>query len=242
MVDSSIEVGQAGQRDRKVLWVEFAIVSIFVYGVGLALQWLPLGGPSVAVDPPLRLAEELGKLLPILFIVAVADGTVGTIGLKRPVWRMDLVVLVALAAVLYLLARLPVWMFSRIQLFEWAGLFHTNRRPYEFDGLTTFYSVIPATIASCMFQEVFARGYVIGRLRELIGGTWVPLIISTCMFGAWHMYQGPVGLAQTSIMGFVFGLIYIRTGRLWPMIVVHTINNLLFQWLLYNAYSHVILH
>jgi membrane protease YdiL (CAAX protease family) len=72
-------------------------------------------------------------------------------------------------------------------------------------------------------EEVAFRGYVLTRLRLLgrFNSWWIPILISSLAFGACHTYQGLAGFIVITIYGAMFGLLYIRTGSLWPCILAH---------------------
>jgi hypothetical protein len=40
---------------------------------------------------------------------------------------------------------------------------------------------------------------------------------------SFHLYQGPGRIPRFAILGLVFTFFYIRTGRLWPLIVAHAL-------------------
>jgi len=68
---------------------------------------------------------------------------------------------------------------------------------------------------------VIVIGYLLTRLRQLgVGGTRA-LAYSSVLRGAYHLYQGfSAGLGNLA-MGVVFGIVWRRSGRLWPLIVAH---------------------
>ena len=51
---------------------------------------------------------------------------------------------------------------------------------------------------------------------------------SAILFGLMHYYQGPAGVISIGVMGLVYALVYVRRGRIWPLIVGHA---------LYDAWS-----
>lgn len=78
-------------------------------------------------------------------------------------------------------------------------------------------------------EEIAFRGYLMTRLR-LIGrfNSWlVPTIISTVVFAACHTYQGFPNAVQVGTYGLLLSLLYIRTKRLWPCIIAHSLQDLL---------------
>ncbi len=52
---------------------------------------------------------------------------------------------------------------------------------------------------------------------------WLILILSACLFGLIHTYQGPVSVVAIAIQGFLYGWYYQRFGRVWPMIIGHAL-------------------
>ena len=41
--------------------------------------------------------------------------------------------------------------------------------------------------------------------------------------GSYHLYQGFGGFVGNLVMGLIFGRIWQRTNRLWPLIIAHTL-------------------
>jgi membrane protease YdiL (CAAX protease family) len=52
------------------------------------------------------------------------------------------------------------------------------------------------------------------------------LILSSCVFGFAHLYQGVVGIVQTTILGAIFGLVFIVTGSLLLPMILHVLIDL----------------
>ncbi len=72
-----------------------------------------------------------------------------------------------------------------------------------------------------VYEELFARGFLLSRCRELLGGVWGPVLLSSFLFGWGHAYQGWIGVAQTSLVGVVLAAFTIRWRTLWPAIIAH---------------------
>jgi membrane protease YdiL (CAAX protease family) len=53
------------------------------------------------------------------------------------------------------------------------------------------------------------------------------MIISACLFGLVHLYQGPVSASWTAIFGLIMALYYFQFGRAVPLILVHYLTNAL---------------
>jgi membrane protease YdiL (CAAX protease family) len=70
-------------------------------------------------------------------------------------------------------------------------------------------------------EEVIVVGYLLTRLRQLRVHPAVAVFCSSLLRGAYHLYQGfGAGLGNVA-MGLVFGYVWNRAGRLWPLIVAH---------------------
>ncbi|MCE7004952.1 CPBP family intramembrane metalloprotease [Kibdelosporangium philippinense] len=72
-------------------------------------------------------------------------------------------------------------------------------------------------------EEVLVIGYLITRLRQLGFGENKSLIVSSVLRGSYHLYQGFGGFVGNVVMGLVFGRIWQKTNRLWPMVIAHTL-------------------
>lgn len=70
-------------------------------------------------------------------------------------------------------------------------------------------------------EEIIVVGYLYNRLRLLGWTPWVIILAAALLRGTYHLYQGWGGFAGNIAMGVIFGLIYVRTGRLLPLIVAH---------------------
>ncbi len=72
-------------------------------------------------------------------------------------------------------------------------------------------------------EEALVIGYLITRLRQL---NWSPgwaVLAAAVLRGSYHLYQGYGGFVGNAIMGLVFGLAFLRWRRLGPLIVAHTL-------------------
>lgn len=77
------------------------------------------------------------------------------------------------------------------------------------------------------WEELVFRGFILGRLRaafsleEPLRRDLSAVLITSLIFGFGHGYQGPFGLAQTSLVGVVLGLVTLWRGSLWPALFAH---------------------
>lgn len=75
-------------------------------------------------------------------------------------------------------------------------------------------------------EEACFRGYLMTRLRAVIGRSWGwPVFLATLSFAAGHTYQGWGGLIVIFVYGLMFCALFLRTGSLWPGIFAHIIQD-----------------
>ncbi|PQM44436.1 hypothetical protein C1Y40_05403 [Mycobacterium talmoniae] len=137
------------------------------------------------------------------------------IGLGRFRWRADLLGGVGLAALIGV-PGLGLYLVGR-----WLGL-NANVVP---SGLGDTWWRVPMLVAAAFAngwaEEVIVVGYLLTRLRQLRVRPVLALLCSSLLRGAYHLYQGfGAGLGNLA-MGLVFGYVWRRTGRLWPLVIAH---------------------
>ncbi|MGI8992779.1 MAG: CPBP family intramembrane glutamic endopeptidase [Nocardioidaceae bacterium] len=94
-------------------------------------------------------------------------------------------------------------------------------------GLTDHWWTIPvlvlAAAQNAVLEEIVVVGYLMTRLRELGFDAWPTLAASALLRGSYHLYQGFGAFVGNAVMGLVFGYFYQRRGRVLPLIVAHTV-------------------
>ena len=83
--------------------------------------------------------------------------------------------------------------------------------------------LILAALQNALLEEIVAIGYLMERLREL---RWSPVAIvaaSALLRGSYHLYQGFGPFVGNAVMGVVFAEYYRRRRRVMPLVVAHTI-------------------
>jgi membrane protease YdiL (CAAX protease family) len=74
---------------------------------------------------------------------------------------------------------------------------------------------------NAILEEVVAVGYLIRRLEQIGWAGGAALAASAVLRGTYHLYQGWGGFVGTLLLGGIFGLVYLRWRRVWPLIVAH---------------------
>jgi membrane protease YdiL (CAAX protease family) len=83
--------------------------------------------------------------------------------------------------------------------------------------------LVGSAVANAVLEETVVVGYLVTRLREL--GLALPWVVgvSAVLRGTYHLYQGFGGFVGNVIMGVVFALFFLRTRRLLPLVIAHTL-------------------
>lgn len=83
--------------------------------------------------------------------------------------------------------------------------------------------LILAAAQNAILEEVVMVGYLMTRLRDM--GWRVGAIIgaSALLRGSYHLYQGFGGFVGNAVMGVIFALFYLRTRRVLPLVIAHTL-------------------
>ena len=94
-------------------------------------------------------------------------------------------------------------------------------------NLTSQWWTIPvlllAAAQNALLEEVVMIGYLFARWHQAGWSTRTVLLASALIRGSYHLYQGFGGFAGNAIMGLVFGWVYTRTKRVGPLVVAHTL-------------------
>ena len=225
-------------EQRRAVRIEIAIVlalsfALSAYTAVLHLiegVLLGLSGQTVALNPSrspfgfIDLGLNLAAVIQLLawgslavYLLWRSGFGPARIGLGRIRWRPDVLGGVGLAA----LIGIP-----GLALYQIARLLGVNAavEPAElYDTWWRIPTLLLLAFANGWAEEVIVVGFLLTRLKQLRINPWLALAISSLLRGAYHLYQGfGAGLGNVA-MGMIFGYAWQRTGRLWPLIVAHTL-------------------
>jgi CAAX protease family protein len=221
---------------RRGLRIEIVVVLAVTFGLSaytallnlIEAVLLGLAGQTVALNPrrsPFDLID-LGLNLAVIFQL-IAWGALAVyllwrsgfepiqIGLGKLHWRPDILGGIGLAALIGL-PGLGLYVAARA-----LGL-SAHVEPVElYDTWWRLPVLLIAAFANGWAEEVIVVAFLLTRLRQLRVNPLVALLASSLLRGAYHLYQGfSAGLGNVA-MGLVFGYVWRRTGRLWPLIIAH---------------------
>ena len=83
--------------------------------------------------------------------------------------------------------------------------------------------LVLSAVTNATLEEVVVVGYLVTRLRQLSRGPVWAVGAAALLRGAYHLYQGFGAFVGNAVMGVVFGWFFLRTRRVMPLIVAHTI-------------------
>ncbi|MFB8761496.1 CPBP family intramembrane glutamic endopeptidase [Nocardiopsis alba] len=74
-----------------------------------------------------------------------------------------------------------------------------------------------------VLEEVIVVGYLLHRLAQTGWSPWKAVLASSVLRAFYHLYQGVGMFFGNLVMGLVFGWFYLRYGRVMPLVVAHTV-------------------
>jgi uncharacterized protein len=222
--------------DRRSLSVEIVLVLLLslgasaVYAVVSLIAKMTAGplssqtatlNPSVSPRPYLDLPYQLLGIVFALVPVALAVFLLGPsrsglgIDLRHP--AADAGWGVALAAAIGVPGLLLVWAAATLGL-------NAQIVPAALQPVWWAVPVlILKAIENAVLEEVIVVGYLMTRLRQMRLRPWHVVAISAVLRGSYHLYQGFGAFVGNAVMGVVFALFFLRFKRVTPLIVAHTL-------------------
>lgn len=76
---------------------------------------------------------------------------------------------------------------------------------------------------NAVLEETVVIGFTFAMLRRAGWGTGAVIVAAAVLRGSYHLYQGPSAFVTNALLGIVFGLVYLRTRRVMPFVVAHTL-------------------
>lgn len=98
-------------------------------------------------------------------------------------------------------------------------------------GANGGWSVLMLAVLAPIMEEVLFRGILLEAVREKYSSGRA-IVVSALMFGVIHII--PQQVVNAFVIGLILGFIYVRTNSLWPVIIIHALNNamayVIMQW------------
>jgi uncharacterized protein len=212
---------------RRRAWLEILLLLLIVAGSGLAVGVLgELFAGGLPAPVLLILQGVLVILVLTLLLARVGQGwrDVGLHSMQRgDVGRALLLLITCMGANLIVL--LIVFLTAPGPAHE-----HMNRlqdiAAIVADGLP-FAAIASTMLFVGVYEELTARGFLLARCLTAFDSVWAAVLVSSALFGLGHIYQGWIGVAQTTVIGVIFAVFTLRWATLWPAIMAHAALNTL---------------
>lgn len=83
--------------------------------------------------------------------------------------------------------------------------------------------LVLAAVGNALLEEVVMVGYLFTRWAQAGWSTATIIVTSALVRGSYHLYQGFGGFIGNVAMGLILGLVFVRTKRVMPLVVAHTV-------------------
>jgi uncharacterized protein len=209
--------------------VSAAVEAAIVLGIGSSpfIASAILSGGAGNVDAPL--ATELSDTL--IFGTLAVQLSLAVILLPIVRWRGWRIAQVAGAPEPPDIVRgTGVWLLSMAAYMVSFVLWHTvtpdtvdQLRHVVPTGSVSLAAAVSMSLVNPMFEEFLFLGFGVNALRRF--GLPVACAVSLALRTAAHLYQGPMAIVGILPLGLAYTVYYARTGRLWPVVVAHVIQD-----------------
>lgn len=81
------------------------------------------------------------------------------------------------------------------------------------------------SVAAGICEELLFRGLVPALVATLLHGPspWLVILLAAVAFGLAHAYQGVTGVVVTAVLGAILGAVYLSSGSLFLVMVLHAL-------------------
>jgi membrane protease YdiL (CAAX protease family) len=164
------------------------------------------------------LLESAITFLILAALLRLHGESVRSLGIQWESWKRNVLLGLALVPILFSINGVVIFVFR-----SYLPRYYSEHNPL-IENLHT-----PQQLALFIFSALVAggikeemqRAFIVNRFRTYLGGAWVGLLLWSIAFGAGHYVQGVQGIVIASMYGFLFGVIYLRSGSLIAPITAH---------------------
>lgn len=197
-------------------FIIFVLTDMLLLGIGQLLSLLP---PTL---PMLYLFEIILILIPVALVFFF--------GFSSAFKKGKL-----LRGLLYLLPFIVLQLFI-LMLFFVGNLKNTeaNWKPWYLVVYGVFSVVGVAVREECIFRATF-QNILAKKYANSVKGIWISASVSALIFGLTHVTNVFFGMNPLAVLsqvlsatclGLLFGAVYMRSGSIWALIIVHTLTDI----------------
>jgi len=207
---------------------EITLVLLLAFGTTVPGSLLALLSPeylAYRATPPINngallrsLFYELAAMSLLIPFLRARGWTRERLGV-RPTFR-DTVWGVGLLLICYAI----FYLFGTVLAYAWPALVVGISRMHLQSGHVDSLTILAISLVNPVYEELFVCGYVITALKERFGVT-TAVNVSAGIRVFYHFYQGALAVVGITPMALIFGYWFARTGRLWPLIVAHALQD-----------------
>jgi membrane protease YdiL (CAAX protease family) len=185
--------------------------------VGVGAVWsvllISVGDPAKAGEITFRSGPLMWLVLQTVLLLMAIRGLPGDriwdmVGFHRNVLPSDLPLGVGLA----LLSSIVVILITRLTFPSDTSAFY----PWA-----TVWWTLVGSLTAALGEEIYFRGFLMYRL-EGAGTSW-KILLTGLSFTLWHV--NPLMFPHTFLLGLLYGWVYVKVGRLFPLILAHYITD-----------------
>jgi membrane protease YdiL (CAAX protease family) len=197
--------------------VEFCLILLVGFGplMAFVLPNLPRPKPVVVTNAGVLWFPlvELMLLIPVLWIGKLRGWSLSTFG-SRISWKAT-----GAGILLFVVAQSVM-----VGVSYGAGIIHPEQACVATGRLAVF-PILFISLVNPVYEEVLESAYFIHQLKRF--GMWPAVLASAAFRGLFHLQFGINAVLSVFAMGVIFALVYWRWRQLWPLIVAHSLVDLL---------------
>ena len=219
-------------KTANIIGIAFILLEIFVYALNrfsvVAVQFLGFDiveTINILNNPAVRNFRQvvlsiLGFCLPFILVFKISKIRISdTVSFNR--WKKG-----TLAP--FVMIGFGICMFSNIVTAVAGAIFESQGVEYSVDfgsdpkGIFGFMlTFISTVITPALVEEFICRGLILGSLKKF--GDGFAILISAFLFGIMHGNFEQIPFAF--LIGIGLGFMTVKSGSLWPAVIVHALNN-----------------
>lgn len=206
------------------------IVGVFLVGMLLIQALLPLAGDNIIIKQAIVWIANVVMLLLVWWGIQVRGQKWCDFGLTFGQITLKKSLRIFLQSLLVFFLAMAAFMLGSMIMANITGIPQSadmNNYAYLQDNVfMLILTLVGVYIVSSFGEEIIYRAFLINRIKELGMsvriGTIVAVVLSAIIFGLVHYEWGAMGVVQTTFMGLVLGISYLKfkTG-LWVVITAH---------------------
>lgn len=211
-----------------VLWISFTIPIV------RSTYYMILGAATIPAYTALQrrfrlsaaLIEEASALFLLWYVMGRQGKTRADIG-WNPKWT-DVVKAIGL----FLLVTVARWFFYysvQLPYSAYSGHYLVGRSLQSVQsvlGLRLSFLWVAYACLNPFCEELIVRAYTMSEILNLGGSRNLAVIVSVGVQLSYHFYQGPVNVLWLAPVFVVFSIYFARTKRIFPIILVHLVMDL----------------